>query len=220
MSGLRIAIMQPYFVPYLGYFRLFSQADLFVIYDCVQFPRRGYVHRNQVPDSRGEPSWLTLPLRKCDRQTLIQDLAWRQEDLPAFVERISTLARHLDPAVLQPGAANWLAALCQFDGSVVDYLERTLRYGCQMLGIPCETVRSSALMVPVSVRGPQRILHICKELGAGLYLNSPGGVDLYDADEFEKAGVELQFLPPYEGSYWSIAYRMLTESPEELRKTL
>src|SRR3990167_6427798 len=75
-----VAIMQPYFVPYLGYFRLFSQTDLFVIYDCVQFPRRGYVHRNQVPDQNGTPQWLTLPLEKCDQKTAILDLQWRSEE--------------------------------------------------------------------------------------------------------------------------------------------
>ena len=42
--------MQPYLFPYAGYFRLLSQVDEFVIYDCVQFPRRGRVHRTEVPD--------------------------------------------------------------------------------------------------------------------------------------------------------------------------
>ena len=56
-----IAVMQPYFVPYAGYFRLFAATDLFVIYDCVQFPRRGWVHRNQLPGANGQPNWLTLP---------------------------------------------------------------------------------------------------------------------------------------------------------------
>ena len=50
--GKRIAVMQPYFFPYLGYFRLFSQADEFVIYDCVQMPRRGRVHRTAALATR------------------------------------------------------------------------------------------------------------------------------------------------------------------------
>ena len=46
--------MQPYFVPYAGYFRLFAASDLFVIYDCVQFPRRGWVHRNKMFAADGQ----------------------------------------------------------------------------------------------------------------------------------------------------------------------
>ena len=55
--------MQPYFVPYAGYFRLFAAADVFVAYDCVQFPRRGWVHRNRLPTATGMSDWLTLPVR-------------------------------------------------------------------------------------------------------------------------------------------------------------
>ena len=59
-----IAVMQPYFVPHAGYFRLFAASDLFVVFDCVQFPRRGWVHRNRLPDAQGRARWLTLPLSK------------------------------------------------------------------------------------------------------------------------------------------------------------
>jgi hypothetical protein len=58
------AIMQPYFLPYAGYFRLFAATDLFVVYECVQFPRRGWVHRNQLVNTAGAERWLTLPLEK------------------------------------------------------------------------------------------------------------------------------------------------------------
>jgi hypothetical protein len=74
MSALTIAIMQPYFFPYAGYFRLLAASDLFVIYDCVQFPRRGWVHRNKLLDASGEARWLTLPLEKAPQSVLIQDL--------------------------------------------------------------------------------------------------------------------------------------------------
>src|SRR3979411_2469618 len=69
-----VAIMQPYFIPYAGYFRLFAASDLFVIYDCVQFARRGWVHRNRLVDRGGTERWLTLPLQKAPRDVLIRDL--------------------------------------------------------------------------------------------------------------------------------------------------
>ncbi len=73
------AIMQPYFAPYGGYWRLLAGADLFVIYDCVQFPRRGWVHRNRLPDAKGERRWLTLPLAPAPYDARIQDLVFAQD---------------------------------------------------------------------------------------------------------------------------------------------
>ena len=70
---MRIAIMQPYFIPYAGYFRLFQSVDLFVVYDCIQFARRGYVHRNQLPNFTDELSWITLPLAKAPQISKFQN---------------------------------------------------------------------------------------------------------------------------------------------------
>ena len=76
MTGPTVAVMQPYFFPYAGYFRLLAAADVFVIYDCVQFPRRGRVHRCEVTGLSGETQWLTLPLAHQPRDVLIRDLAF------------------------------------------------------------------------------------------------------------------------------------------------
>ena len=59
--------MQPYFFPYVGYFGLLAHVDEFVIFDCVQFPRRGRVHRTEVtPASDGEQRWLRVEVRSSD----------------------------------------------------------------------------------------------------------------------------------------------------------
>ena len=99
-----VAIMQPYFYPYAGYFRLFSRADLFVLYDCVQFPRRGWVHRNRLTGASGQLQWLTLRLAHAAQDTVIRDmrlepsameqLAADLRRFPAF-ERILAIARRL-----------------------------------------------------------------------------------------------------------------------------
>jgi len=70
----RVAVMQPYFFPYAGYFRLFTHVDEFVIFDCVQFPRRGRVHRCEFVAANGTLEWLTLPLARQSRDVLIRDL--------------------------------------------------------------------------------------------------------------------------------------------------
>ena len=157
-----IAIMQPYFMPYLGYFRLFSQSDLFVIYDCVQFPRRGVVHRNQVPAANGNPAWLTLPLAKCDQKTPISNLRWRSQDIAGFANQLGELKNRWEIHASSKIQEEWLSVLTNFDGSVVDYLERTLQWVCQCLEIPFNTIRSSSLDLDPTLKGQDRILEICR----------------------------------------------------------
>ncbi len=211
-----VAIMQPYFVPYLGYFRLFAQTDLFVIYDCVQFPRRGYVHRNQVPDKTGVAQWLTLPLAKCDQKTLIRDLQWRADDCATFAARIRQLTVDWPVQAASQLREEWLGLLTDFSGSVVDYLERTLAFVCRALGLHFNVVRSSSLGLAAELKGQDRILEICRLAGAARYVNSPGGRELYQPEAFAQAGIELQFLEPFQGSCWSVAYRLLTEEKSRL----
>lgn len=67
--SLTVAVMQPYWAPYAGYFRLWAAADIVVLFDDVQFPRRGWVHRFKVGER-----WITLPVEKAPRDTRICDM--------------------------------------------------------------------------------------------------------------------------------------------------
>jgi hypothetical protein len=203
-----VAIMQPYFYPYAGYYRLFSRADLFVIYDCVQFPRRGWVHRNRLTGADGQLQWLTLRLVHAAQDTAIRDM--RLEPL-AMAQLASDLRRF--PAVERASTR-----LCQrlplLEGAdtLVDYLERNLRAALDLLGIVCPMIRSSTLEVDPALRGQQRILAIASLLGATRYLNSPGGRDLYDSAAFARAGIDLEILEPATGSPASLLERLCSEA--------
>ena len=213
MAALTIAIMQPYFIPYAGYFRLFAASDLFVIYDCVQFPRRGWVHRNQLLDASGKERWLTLPLEKAARDARIQDLRFAAGARDAFLDRLRPFPLEArNPAAV--GAV--FEALYAVEGRPVDYIERLLERIVTYLGLPWTTVRSSTLNVPTSFRGQDRILEIARRLGAGRYVNAPGGRELYQSGPFAEAGVELSFLPDYPGPNASILTRILSEDRHEL----
>ena len=91
-GGKRVAVMQPYFFPYAGYFRLLDVVDHFVVFDCVQFPRRGRVHRTQVPGPTGGVEWLTLPLASMPREVLIRDLAFAPAARARLDDRLSRCA--------------------------------------------------------------------------------------------------------------------------------
>lgn len=204
-----IAIMQPYFVPYSGYFRLFVNTDLFVIYDCVQFPRRGWVHRNRLPNVNGEPRWLTLPLVPDARETQIHQLRFA-DDAP---ERLSRQMRKF-PALSGPRASALPLAgklMPEPAESPTDYLQRTLGLACKALGLPFNTRRSSTLAVAPDARGSDRILAILKQLNATRYVNLASGQTLYSRNTFARHNIGLHFLQDYVGPKWSILHRLLIE---------
>jgi hypothetical protein len=207
-----IAIMQPYFIPYAGYFRLFQASDLFVIYDCVQFPRRGWVHRNRLVDARGMNRWLTLPLAKAPRDVLIRDLRFSPNAREVLAERLRPF--HL--AAEDRDVEEILVAMRDVSGSPVLYLERLLEQVVRYFAFPWRVMRSSALGIPAASRGQHRILEIARQLGATDYVNTPGGTGLYNVDDFAEAGIKLHFLAPYPGPSSSILSRIIGEDREAL----
>ena len=205
--------MQPYFIPYAGYFRLFAASDLFVIYDCVQFPRRGWVHRNKMVGARGGECWLTLPLAKMARDVRIRDLSFSADADAVLQERMRRIPLLANAGQPEPEI---LAALKHVAGTPLEYLERLLHEIVSSLGLRWHTIRSSSLGLPDSLRGQERIIEIARRLGASRYVNAPGGRALYDPDQFAAAGIELRFLEPYPGPSWSILQRILEEGRPSL----
>jgi len=213
VTSSTIAIMQPYFIPYAGYFRLFAASDLFVVYDCVQFPRQGWVHRNRLVDTSGKERWLTLPLAKAPQQVLIRDLRFAPNAKAEFLDRLRPFSLAASDA---DAAGPVIEALHAVGGHPVDYIVCLLERIVTYLGLPWTVVRSSSLNLPASFRGQDRILEIARRLGAGRYVNASGGLDLYEPAAFANAGIELKFLPVYPGPSVSILARLLREDRASL----
>lgn len=211
-----IAVMQPYLYPYPGYFRLMAAADCFVILDCVQFNRRGRVHRVELPSPTGGTEWLTLPLRRQARDVRIHELEFADDARASLDLRL----RRFD-WLFENRAANAATIRNQLHAplaSVVGFLEEGLRLVASLLDLHPVIVRSSSLPIAPSLRGQERILAIVRELGGDRYLNAPGGRDLYDAAAFAHAGVELAFLPPYEGAHRFLLPALLGVGAEAVRE--
>jgi hypothetical protein len=200
---MRVAIMQPYFFPYAGYYRLFAAADVFILYDCVQFPRRGWVHRNRLPDAKGELTWLTLPVEYADFHARIEEMRLA----PDVRSRLATQVRRFPLLRTAPAAEveRWLEWNGLVDGRpIVDYLEDTLRGSAEALGVARPIIRSSTFNIPAEITAENRILALCAAVNADTYINAPGGTSLYDATEFNRRGISLGFLPPWQDSYASV----------------
>lgn len=210
--------MQPYFVPYAGYFRLFTAADVFVMFDCVQFPRRGWVHRNRFLTLGGQLDWLTLPVQKCARETLIRDLVFAPDASARVVEELRRFGS-LDAARKQ-GSALIELITGTGAGTVADYLCAQLARLTAVLGISRPIVRSSALDIDPSAHGQDRVIAVARALGATRYVNSPGGRALYDPEEFGRHGIELRFLVPFTRPTDSILTLLLNESADAVAETI
>lgn len=216
--SLRVAVMQPYFFPYCGYYRLLAAAERFVILDCVQFSRRGRVHRCEVPGPSGRMEWLTLPLAHQPRDTLIRDLIFASDAEAEFARR---LARHCwATAAPTPEAQALRKALQIGSGTVTDHLEEYLRLAAGLLGLSSEILRSSTFALPAGLRGQDRIIAIARAAGATTYVNSPGGRALYDPAAFAHAGLRLEFLTPWRGERLSVLPALLAGDAAILRAAL
>ncbi len=202
-----VAVMQPYFLPYAGYFRLFAAADRVALFDCVQFPRRGWVHRNRLPAGTGTPAWLTLPLRSGAMETRIADLRFADGAAVTLRQRCDRFPQ------LRETDHPLLSRVLDPTPDVVGYLEALLRRCCEQLNLPFETIRTSSLDINPSLRGQDRVLAIVDALDGDKYVNLEGGRALYDPAAFAGRSIKLSFLPAWQGSTWSILQRLLTEPP-------
>ena len=212
---ITIAVMQPYFFPYAGYFRLFAAADTVVMFDCVQFPRRGWVHRNRFTLASGQTDWLTLPLLKSDRSARIDQLHFPPDVRPrlqAGMRRFPLLER-----ALQTGNAIAERVLDIPDADTAAYLCRNVAGVAASLDFAKPVVRSSSLGIDPELHAQDRVLAIVKALGGTRYVNPPGGRELYDRASFSAQGVDLRFLTPYGSSNDSILSRLLIEPPAAIR---
>lgn len=218
---MRVAVMQPYFYPYPGYFRLIAGVDLFILFDCVQFPRRGRVHRAPLPVPAGaDPAWLTLPLAAQPRDTLIRDLRLapdRDARWQAALARLPWLAGAQAGAPAGPVAALLAEPLPE---AVAPLLERHLRATCAVLGLTTAFARSSDFALDPALRAQDRVIALARAAGATTYCNLPGGQTLYHPAAFAAAGMALRFTPPYRGPHMSMIHALCTADPAGLRAEL
>ena len=190
-------MMQPYWAPYLGYFRLMHAVDVFVVLDDVQFPRRGFVHRNRFRKQNASEDWVTLPILKASQKALISDLEFH----PHADSLIKEQKRRFP--VLNSGFGVIDNHMSKLDGLVVPLLVETMREFMKCLVLNCDFVLSSELKEK-ETRGQEKILKLVKAVGGSKYINPPGGRNLYDRALFKKNGVMLEFLKPWKGGGLSI----------------
>ena len=189
--GRRVAIVQSSYIPWKGYFDLIAGVDEFVLYDDVQYTRRDWRNRNQIKTARGL-AWLTIPVEVSGRyhqridEVVVDDPGWAERHWRTILHQYSAAAaagEHL-------GAIEDLYGHAP-RGRLTEINEYFLTRICALLGIQTRIRRSSDLD-PAGDRS-ERLLNICRQLGAAVYLSGPSARDYLDERLFNDAGVTVEW---------------------------
>jgi hypothetical protein len=186
----RVAVMQPYFFPYLGTFQLAQAVDAFVFFDDVAFIKKGYIHRNALLGSEG-PQAFTIPVKDASQNRAIGEHVYAGE-WKSFLATLKQLYRR---------APMFDAVYTLVESVALDPDENVARKNAlgfmrvfEYLGLQRDWSFASRHALPDDLRAQQRILALCEREGATMYVNAAGGRALYEPDAFEAAGIELRFL--------------------------
>jgi len=194
---MRLGVMQPYFLPYIGYFSLIKHTDIFILFDTVQFIRHGWIERNRILKQNEGWQYIQVPLVKKDgRDTLIKDVKinnhenWQNKILAQLQHYKKKAPNYFKVVTL----LNDIFSQKYEDIVVLNKisLEKTLHY----LGIEKELKIFSKMNLSIEkVNTPDEwALHICKAIeGADEYWNPPGGQHFFDKLKYDKNGIKLKF---------------------------
>lgn len=186
--------MQPYFLPYIGYFQLMGAVDLFIVYDNIEYTKKGWINRNRML-CNGRDALFSLPLKGAsdylpvagrelaadfDGARLLRQLHGAYRRAPRYAA-VSALLEE----IVQCGERNLFRFLLQALAAV-----------CRHIGLATPIRIASALPIDHGLKGQDKVLALCRAAGADSYVNAIGGLDLYSRAAFAQCGIALHFLRP------------------------
>ena len=226
---MRLALMQPYLFPYIGYFQLVNAVEKFVVYDDVTFIKQGWINRNNIL-LNGKAFMFTVPLVNASSNTLICDtqISEKSNWRPKFLK---TLVQAYKKAPGFEGAYGLLEEiLAEPSESIASLATISLKKIAAHVGIQTEIQGSSKHYGNNHFTSQDRVIDICKLEGADNYINASGGRELYDSESFQQHGIRLNFIRPREVTYqqfngefvpWlSIIDVLMFNSPEKAKELI
>jgi hypothetical protein len=223
-----LAIMQPYFLPYVGYFQLINAADLFIVYDNIKYTKKGWINRNRFLRD-GKDAVFSIPLRKDSDSLDIRDREisadFKKSKLLNQIREAYRRSPHFERAF--PLVER---IVLEKETNLFKFILNSIKETCGSLAIGTEIVVSSSLRIDHSLPGKAKVVALCKHVGADVYINAIGGRDLYSKEDFGAHGIDLKFLRTKAFEYeqlggkfvpWlSIIDVMMFNSPDAIRDCL
>lgn len=226
---MKLGIMQPYFLPYIGYWQLMRAVDKYVIYDDVNFIKGGWINRNRIL-MNNEIKMINIQMNGASPNKLINEVetfgnAIYNKKLLKTIESCYKRAPYYSNAfqIIEK-------IINQEETNIAKYLEFSIRQICEYLSIDTEIIVSSTINKNNDFKGQDKVIEICKTLGADEYYNAVGGQELYSYEVFASQGIKLKFLKTGTVEYkqfdnefisnLSIMDVMMFNSPEDIKKML
>ena len=191
VKSMRVAILQPSYLPWLGFFEQMHRSDQFILYDDVQFTRRDWRNRNRVRVLEGSV-WLTVPVIQKNKydQSLLEtkidnSTSWKRKHL-------ETIRCHYSKTPFFDMYFPWCEKVFNSDWNfLLDLSLETIQYLKGELKINTPLLRSSEL--GDSGNKTERLISICKQLGATQYLSGDSARNYISEKDFSDQGIELEY---------------------------
>ncbi len=189
---MKLGIMQPYFLPYIGYFQLLNAVDQYVIYDNIQYTKKGWINRNRILQN-GKDTLFTIPVEKDSDYLNIKDrFVSNSFDKKKLLNQIREAYRK---APCYESVMPLIENIVNYeDNNLFAYIYYSIKEICKQLDIETQIIVSSTIDIDHSLKGQDKVIAFCKHLGATDYFNAIGGMELYSISDFAKENINLHFL--------------------------
>ena len=226
---MKIAIMQPYFFPYIGYWQLIKAVDKYIIYDDVNYIKNGWINRNCILFNSNRKIF-TLPLngaspfRRINETRITEDAVKKHKLLKTIEQAYSKSPFYKNVFLIVE------EAVMNESKNISSANTVAIKRICAYLELETEIVLSSSLKKDNDLKAQDKVIHIVSLLGGDTYINAIGGRELYNKKDFINKGIELKFIKSNPVTYrqfnddfvpsLSIIDVMMFNSPERINKML
>ena len=198
---MKLAIMQPYFLPYIGYWQLLNMVDKFVVYDNIKFTKVGWINRNNILINN-MAYLFSLSLKKDSDFLNINERYLANNSLTNTTKILRQIENSYKKAPFFHYAFPLVESIFKNKNTnLFNYIYDSITKICFYLNIETEIIVSSSIDVDHNLKGQEKVISISKKLKAETYVNPPGGIDLYERERFKQEGLKLNFIKPELNKY-------------------
>lgn len=184
--------MQPYFLPYIGYFQLIAAVDVFVIYDDIKYTKKGWINRNRFL-LNGSDATFSIPLHHdSDSLTVVERRVSDDFDPIKLVRRFQAAYR-LAPFFEANFPEIEEIVNCP-SRNLFEYIANSVDKICGLLCVETTKMKASTIPIDRALKAQDKVVALCEALGVREYVNPSGGVELYSREHFASRGIELKFI--------------------------
>ncbi len=192
---MKLAIMQPYLFPYIGYYQLINSVEKFVVYDDVNFIKQGWINRNNVLVN-GKPSLFTVPLENQSSFTKINETLISDKFYPIWKKKfLRTIEQNYNKAPFFKEVFPMIKSTFDIETNSLSILAlNSLKMVAVYIGITTVFEDTSVVYKNQNLTSQKRVIDICKKENAEVYINPIGGLDLYSKADFLENNITLTFI--------------------------